>query len=96
MITLEAHQVERISKKGSILAQCEWFRKTYGCTMEVRGKYFLEFKTEKEESFFLLKYSNEINTPKILDWPEMLELRSVIYSWTLEDEQEDWDIDNQP
>lgn len=68
MITLEAHQIERISKKVSKLGQCEWFRKTYGCTLIVHANnykpaYYLEFKTEKEETFFLLKYSNEINTP---------------------------------
>lgn len=89
MIVLERYQVERISKKISTLGQCEWFRKTYGCTMEVKGKYYLEFNTEKEETFFLLKYSSEINNPSPSAEEEIV---TLINNWSLTD---DWDIDDE-
>jgi hypothetical protein len=90
MIRLKKYQVERISKKKNILGQCEWFRRTYGCTMEVRGDYYLEFKTQKEETFFLLKYSNELNNPKEDTWEDIqTDIRQLLQSWTFDEDDID-------
>lgn len=89
MIILEEYQIKRISNKRSVLGQCEWFRKTYGCTMEVKGKYHLNFRTPQEETFFLLKYSNEINTPTYPPDPEE-EIEAVLKSWA--QDNNDWDV----
>ena len=83
MITLQAYQVELISKKTSKIGQCEWFRKTYGCTMRIQGsRYYLEFNTPQEETFFLLKYSNEITQEKPKD--VMDHLRTLLGDWTFD------------
>lgn len=60
MITLTRDQFTTISNKRHILSQCEWFRNQYGSPLIIRDKYYLEFKTPKEETFFLLKYSDKL------------------------------------
>ena len=91
MIVLEEYQIQRISKKNSIIGQCEWFRNTYGCTMEVMGKYHLEFRTPQEETFFLLKYSNEINTPnRAINTEE--EIQNILDMWS-QNSDDDWEVD---
>lgn len=59
--------------------------------MVVKGKYYLEFKTPQEETFFLLKYSNEINKPDQPFNPEE-EIELLLESWSYDDE----DIDFKP
>lgn len=85
MITLTEEQFSRICPKKYILGQCEWFRNKYGCTLIVHNsgrkqKYHLNFKTDKEETFFRLQYSDIISfIPK---WDAEAELMAVIKSWS--------------
>ena len=62
MIVLTEEQFSSICPKRYKLGQCEWFRTTYGKSLIiVLDKYYLEFETEKQETFFRLKYSNFIS-----------------------------------
>ena len=84
MIKLTQEQFMQICPKTSRLAQCEWFRSTYGCTLEIRHTerykcaYYLNFKTAKEETFFRLQYSEVLQFTKPNPWEE---LKAVLQSW---------------
>lgn len=85
MITLTEEQFLRICPKNGRLAQCEWFRNTYGCTLEIKHTnrhkcfYHLTFKTDKEETFFRLQYSDSISfKSKSNPWDELAE---ALNSW---------------
>ena len=63
MIKMTREQFDHICPKHSILGQADWFRTKYGCTLIIHNNnrvatYLLEFKTEKEETFFRLQYSH--------------------------------------
>lgn len=82
MIVLNAEQFSRICPKRHILGQCEWFRNKYGCTLIVHNsgrkqKYHLNFKTDKEETFFRIQYSDIISF-KSNPWDELAE---AINAW---------------
>ena len=85
MIVLTSEQFNRICPKQSILGQCEWFRNKYGCTLIInslpnyRKRYKLTFKTDKEETFFRLQYSDIIALSRN-PWDE---LKAVIQSWRI-------------
>lgn len=82
MIVLTKQQFDRICPKKYPLGQCEWFRSTYGCTLEIKGKYYLTFKTEKEETFFVIKYGDIVFQPDIQD--DGLEiLLDTVLQWSI-------------
>lgn len=85
MIKLTEDQFRRICPKTSRLAQCEWFRSIYGCTLEIKHttrykcSYYLNFKSAKEETFFRLKYSDIFSFQ-----PDPTDVLSkLLHEWTL-------------
>lgn len=65
MIILSEEQFDSICPKHNVLGQCDWFREKYGCTLLVnrnfhKNTYKLTFRTEKEETFFRIQYSDVI------------------------------------
>ena len=59
-VILTEKQFRTISGKRHKLSQCEWFRKMYGQTLIINERYHLKFNSNKEETFFRLKYAEYI------------------------------------
>jgi hypothetical protein len=85
MIVLKKYQFEKICPKRNILGQCDWFRNPYGCTLEVKGDYYLNFATPEEETFFRIKYSDEISSKDF--WVDI-----TLDSWWMDGDDDNWQV----